>query len=83
MISKYLGIYEVSVNNHKKIRLFVTENLFGDDFDDTRRCFDLKGSLYGRTNKTTGNDCYEVLKDQNFLNQNKKSRVVNITDEEK
>ena len=53
LITKYLGIYELKVNNSSSLCFFVTENLFGDDFSQARAVYDLKGSTFQRRTKVS------------------------------
>jgi hypothetical protein len=57
--------------------VFLTENMVGHDFATIRRCYDLKGSSYGRfvevndiQAQITGETGLKVLKCQNFVNDN-------------
>jgi len=53
ILTKYLGIYEVKVNNNSPIYFFVTENLFGTDFLEAKNIYDLKGSTFARRTNVT------------------------------
>ena len=53
ILTKYLGIYELKVNNNSSIYMFITENLFGDDFLAARNVYDLKGSTFSRRTKAS------------------------------
>lgn len=48
ILSRYLGVYEVKMNNQEPIYFFITENQIGKDFANVKRCYDLKGSTFKR-----------------------------------
>ena len=48
LLSKILGVYEVSVQDQEPLVFFITENMVGNDYPAITRCYDLKGSLYKR-----------------------------------
>lgn len=72
LLSRFLGVYEVKVNNATPIKFLITENMVGQDFKAVKRCFDLKGSTLDRNtsvdfyNQITGETGLKVLKDLNF-----------------
>ena len=53
VLTKYLGIYEIKINNNSSVYMFITENLFGDDLQTARNVYDLKGSTFSRKTKVT------------------------------
>lgn len=46
LLSRILGVYEVTVSNGSPLVFLITENMLGDDFRAIKRCYDLKGSLH-------------------------------------
>lgn len=75
ILSRYLGVYEVKLQDQMPIFFFVTENQIGRDLENVKRCYDLKGSTFRRLTKLP-DDVKEdadtglmVLKDQNFANR--------------
>ena len=51
LLMKILGVYEMVIGESEPIKFLITENMVGNDKDRIYRCFDLKGSLYGRFEK--------------------------------
>lgn len=47
---KILGVYEMDLGT-SKVAFFLTEDMVGVDESRVKRCFDLKGSRYGRVTK--------------------------------
>ena len=78
LLSKIFGVFEMQIKKNNSVTamtFFITENMVRYDQHRVRRCFDLKGSLYGRETKIseeekingTGMKC---LKDKNFIEMN-------------
>ena len=64
------------IGESEPMKFLITENMVGNDKERIYRCFDLKGSLYGRLEKITNDEMIDgtgmkVLKDQNLININK------------
>jgi len=60
--------------------------MLGTDKALVSRCWDLKGSLLGRNTKIEKGDVntgLKVLKDQNFKNDNEKSKIIDLEEKEK
>ena len=73
---KILGVYEMVIGESEPIKFLITENMVNQDKERIYRCFDLKGSLYGRLEKITDEEMMQgtglkVLKDQNLISINK------------
>lgn len=63
LLMKILGVYQLKIGDSEPVRFLITENMVGRDQSRIHRCFDLKGSLYGRTEKITA----EQMKDGSGL----------------
>ena len=81
LLSRYLGVYEVTLTDQDPMFFFITENQIGRDLQNIKRCYDLKGSTFQRLvklpedmaeNEDTG---LMVLKDQNFTNRDETERI--------
>ena len=48
LLSKYLGVYTIKIQNMADINCFIMDNLLGKDFNNIVRIYDLKGSTKGR-----------------------------------
>jgi len=48
LLSKFYGIYTISMENMQDITCFIMDNLLGEDFMNIERIYDLKGSTVGR-----------------------------------
>ena len=69
---KILGIYEIKIGANV-MNYLVTENMLGSDKDRVYRCYDLKGSTFGRNTKLTDEEIEKgsgskPLKDEDFMN---------------
>ena len=78
LLSRILGIFEVTVSKSSPMVFLITENMLGEDLHAIKRCYDLKGSLYKRETKISEEQMVtgaglKVLKDLNF--QNKKHQI--------
>ena len=90
---KIFGVFEVQIPKNKSvttITFLVCENMVRYDQHRVQRCFDLKGSLYGRESKLTEEERVKgsglkTLKDKNFIEmfkskisigQNTKQKVI-------
>ena len=68
LLSRYMGLYEIKINNQTPMFIFVTENMIGRDFNAIKRCYDIKGSSYMREveisiqDRITGQTGLNVLK---------------------
>mmetsp|Transcript_29497 Transcript_29497/g.44828 ORF Transcript_29497/g.44828 Transcript_29497/m.44828 type:complete len:80 (+) Transcript_29497:1594-1833(+) len=72
LLMKLLGIFEVRIGDQKELTFLLTENMVGKDASRVFRCFDLKGSLYGRYVKLKHHEIkngsgLKPLKDKNLL----------------
>lgn len=68
LLMKILGVYEMVIGDSEPMRFLITENMVGLDSERIHRCFDLKGSLYGRYERIAVEEMREgtglkVLKD--------------------
>ena len=52
LLMKILGLYEIQIGANV-MTFLVTENMLGSDKDRIYRCYDLKGSTFGRHTKLT------------------------------
>jgi hypothetical protein len=70
LLSKFYGIYTISMENMQDITCFIMDNLLGEDFMNIERIYDLKGSTVGRIVKLKKDQQersgLKVLKDLNF-----------------
>lgn len=72
LLMKIFGMYEIKINDNQGMTFLITENMLGQEKDRIYRCYDLKGSMFGRNEKI--ND-WEIqngsgtkpLKDENFI----------------
>ena len=89
LLSRYFGVYKLTINHQTPVRLFITENIIGNDFEAVKRCYDLKGSSNNRLVKLdlysqiSGDTGLKVLKCENFVQDNKNQEVLEISQAEK
>lgn len=72
LLMKIFGIYEVELGPNRFVDFLITENMVRNDSNRIHRCFDLKGSLFGRETKMKVGDAknstgLKTLKDKNFI----------------
>ena len=53
LLSRILGVFEVTVSKSSPMVFLITENMLGEDCHAIKRCYDLKGSLHQRITKVT------------------------------
>jgi hypothetical protein len=79
LLSKFYGIYTISMENMQDITCFIMDNLLGEDFMNIERIYDLKGSTVGRIVKLKKDQQersgLKVLKDLNFCELKEKMNV--------
>jgi len=56
LLSRYMGLYEIKINDQTPMYIFVTENMIGYDFNGIKRCYDIKGSSHQREVKLSVED---------------------------
>jgi len=76
LISRFYGLYKITMPNQKPLRLIVMNNLF-DTILKIHQKFDLKGSIRNRyvPENESENEHKGVLKDLNYTQQNNKMYV--------
>ena len=72
LLMKIFGIFELELGPNRFVDFLITENMIKHDRNRIFRCFDLKGSLYGRETKMEPGDYkngtgLKTLKDKNFI----------------
>ena len=48
LLSKFFGLYKITIENKTELYLFVTEDMIGIDKMSVNHMFDLKGSTFKR-----------------------------------
>ena len=72
LLMKIFGIFELELGPNRFVDFLITENMIRQDFPRIFRCFDLKGSTYGRETKmeigeSKNGSGLKTLKDKNFI----------------
>ena len=72
LLMKIFGIFELELGPNRFVDFLITENMIRQDFPRIFRCFDLKGSTYGRETKMEIGESkhgsgLKTLKDKNFI----------------
>ena len=74
LLSRYYGVFTIQLPGMESLTCFITDNLYGKDYDRITRIYDLKGSIQNRRVKLTDDEmsgkvetAHKVLKDVNYL----------------
>jgi hypothetical protein len=51
LLSRYYGVYTIQIPGIQEVTCFIMDNLFGKDYMNIERIYDLKGSTLGRRAK--------------------------------
>ena len=85
LLMKIFGVYEMQIGDSQPMQFILTDNMVGLDQNRIQRCFDLKGSTYGRLEKVSQEEFEKgtglrALKDQNFAKMKEEhGRVLDIS----
>lgn len=74
LLSRYYGIFTIQLTGMEEVTCFITDNLYGKEYENIKRIYDLKGSKQNRRVKLSREEesgevdtAHKVLKDINFI----------------
>ena len=82
LLSRYYGIFTIQMPGMEELTCFITDNLYGKEYQKIKRIYDLKGSTQNRRVKLSKEEeigdvdtAHKVLKDLNFIDFQDRMRL--------